>query len=329
MPIGTSKSGLLGAGIVPGGSETFNSPGTFSVPAGVTLVNATGKGSDGNAGNAGNAGGRGSGGSGGAGGNIVVGSDLSGNSSSGACGAPGGNPGNSGNSGSASSSTAFSLSFPGGTGGTGGTGGPRGGGGNSGQAGGVYSCEIPEGTTSTGPRRNGGNSGPGGRGGQGVSQRLTNNPGGNVWLKRARGGGGGGGAGTQFLGGESNLWCSGPGGNQYGGNGACGSFSGYFNTCGQGTPAGSACPGGSNNGAGGGGGGGASAFQGNSINDCAGYYGAPGGGGGGRGDPGNPGNPGNPGSAANPTTHNCISVVSGANYSITANAPVTVSWDPQ
>jgi hypothetical protein len=35
MPIGSSKLGVLGAGLVPGGTETFNAPGTFSIPPGV------------------------------------------------------------------------------------------------------------------------------------------------------------------------------------------------------------------------------------------------------------------------------------------------------
>jgi hypothetical protein len=34
MPIGSSKLGVLGAGLVPGGTETFNAPGTFSIPPG-------------------------------------------------------------------------------------------------------------------------------------------------------------------------------------------------------------------------------------------------------------------------------------------------------
>jgi len=68
MPIGTSKIGVLGAGTVPGGTETFNTPGTFSVPPGVSKVNITGKGGTGNPGNAGNAGNAGNPGSGGAGG---------------------------------------------------------------------------------------------------------------------------------------------------------------------------------------------------------------------------------------------------------------------
>lgn len=43
MPIGTSKIGALG-GQVPGGSQTFNTSGTFIVPVGVTKLNVTGKG---------------------------------------------------------------------------------------------------------------------------------------------------------------------------------------------------------------------------------------------------------------------------------------------
>ena len=62
MPIGSSKAGVLGAGVVPGGSETFNSSGTFSVPVGVTCVSVTGLGGTGNAGNAGQPGGAGGGG---------------------------------------------------------------------------------------------------------------------------------------------------------------------------------------------------------------------------------------------------------------------------
>jgi len=68
MPIGTSKIGVLGAGTVPGGTETFNAPGTFSVPPGVSRVNITGRGGTGNPGNAGNPGNSGNVGNGGAGG---------------------------------------------------------------------------------------------------------------------------------------------------------------------------------------------------------------------------------------------------------------------
>jgi hypothetical protein len=44
MPIGSSKLGVLGAGLVPGGTETFNAPGTFSIPPGVKKVSITGVG---------------------------------------------------------------------------------------------------------------------------------------------------------------------------------------------------------------------------------------------------------------------------------------------
>jgi hypothetical protein len=49
MPIGTSKVGALG-GLVPGGTETFNASGTFSVPPGVKKVSITGTGGTGNPG---------------------------------------------------------------------------------------------------------------------------------------------------------------------------------------------------------------------------------------------------------------------------------------
>ena len=68
MPIGTSKLGVLGAGLVPGGSTTFNASGTFSVPPGVKKVSVTGRGGTGNPGNAGNPGNSGNFGIGGGGG---------------------------------------------------------------------------------------------------------------------------------------------------------------------------------------------------------------------------------------------------------------------
>lgn len=67
MAIGTSKVGALG-GLVPGGTETFNTSGTFVVPPGVKKVSITGVGSPGNPGNAGNAGNPGNPGDGGGGG---------------------------------------------------------------------------------------------------------------------------------------------------------------------------------------------------------------------------------------------------------------------
>ena len=68
MPIGSSKLGVLGAGLVPGGSVTFNTSGNWSVPPGVKKVSITGKGATGNPGNAGNPGNPGNIGSGGSGG---------------------------------------------------------------------------------------------------------------------------------------------------------------------------------------------------------------------------------------------------------------------
>jgi hypothetical protein len=56
MPIGSSKLGVLGAGLVPGGTETFNAPGTFSIPPGVKKVSITGIGGSGNPGTTGTAG---------------------------------------------------------------------------------------------------------------------------------------------------------------------------------------------------------------------------------------------------------------------------------
>jgi hypothetical protein len=78
MPIGSSKIGVLGAGLVPGGTETFNAPGTFSIPPGVKKVSVTGKGATGNPGNAGAAGTPGNAGSGGAGGGAGYGNNPGG-----------------------------------------------------------------------------------------------------------------------------------------------------------------------------------------------------------------------------------------------------------
>jgi hypothetical protein len=72
MPIGSSKIGVLGAGLVPGGSVTFNASGTWPIPPGVKKVSITGVGGTGNpgvAGNSGNAGNLGMVAGGGAGGN--------------------------------------------------------------------------------------------------------------------------------------------------------------------------------------------------------------------------------------------------------------------
>ena len=68
MPVGASKLGVLGAGLVPGGSVTFNAPGTWPIPPGVKKVSITGRGGTGNPGNAGNPGNPGNPGTGGTGG---------------------------------------------------------------------------------------------------------------------------------------------------------------------------------------------------------------------------------------------------------------------
>lgn len=69
MPAGTPKVSLFGGiSIVPGGNQTFNSPGTFTVPVGVTKINLSGKGAAGNAGNPGNPGNSGTAGNPGLGG---------------------------------------------------------------------------------------------------------------------------------------------------------------------------------------------------------------------------------------------------------------------
>jgi hypothetical protein len=70
MPIGTSKLGVLGAGLVPGGSVTFNTSGTWPIPPGVKKVSITGKGGTGNPGVAGNSGTPGNPGTGGGGGSA-------------------------------------------------------------------------------------------------------------------------------------------------------------------------------------------------------------------------------------------------------------------
>jgi hypothetical protein len=79
MPIGSSKIGVLGAGLVPGGSVTFNASGTWPIPPGVKKVSITGVGGTGNpgvAGNSGNAGNPGGGAPGGNSGGFTANSGL-------------------------------------------------------------------------------------------------------------------------------------------------------------------------------------------------------------------------------------------------------------
>jgi hypothetical protein len=172
MPVGASKLGVLGAGLVPGGSVTFNTSGNWPVPPGVKKVSITGRGGSGNPGNAGNPGNPGNlgiGGGGGAGGGGLGHSPQSGggvawsgtagcfNSNSTAGGtipnptspSSAGNAGSTGSSGNAGqagqagqagnpgqSSSGLGNTFPGGAGGNAGAAGNAGNGGSGGQGGG-------------------------------------------------------------------------------------------------------------------------------------------------------------------------------------------------
>ena len=61
MPTGTTRVTLFGGvSLTPGGTQTFNSPGTFTVPVGISSVTVIGKGGTGNPGNPGGAGNPGS-----------------------------------------------------------------------------------------------------------------------------------------------------------------------------------------------------------------------------------------------------------------------------
>lgn len=245
MPIGTSKIGVLGAGTVPGGCQTFNAPGTFSVPPGVTRVNITGKGSTGNPGNPGNAGNSGNfaiGGAGGGGGGVdrtnpgpgptrggQGGSTFNGpvvntaNPRTRGGGGPGcastsppytgstGATGNSGNAGTAG--TAGSAGNPGNSSSTlcktfpGGAGGNAGAAGNAGTggSGGTGGGGAPG---QNGPSSSGTPGGSGGNaGGSGGSARNNPNPQDSF---RFQGGGGGGGAGVTNSGACGQPGCTSP-----------------------------------------------------------------------------------------------------------------------
>ena len=114
MPTGTTKVTIMGGAVLtPGGTQTFNTSGTWTAPVGITTVNLTGKGGAGNAGNAGNGGGGGSGGGGGGGGPGGPGvhsSALGGTGGGGGGGGSGsGNPGSPGNPGSAGNPSTFNA----------------------------------------------------------------------------------------------------------------------------------------------------------------------------------------------------------------------------
>lgn len=347
MPIGTSKAGVLGAGVVPGGCQVFNSPGCFVVPAGVTLISSvSGSGTAGNPGNPGNPGGIGAGGAGGFGGAaggtipnpsrvITCGGRGSGGSSGGS-----GTSGNDGTGGAASS--VFCLTFPGGAAGTGGLGGNSGTSGNDG-ANGVnspnsiaVSCSSSLVSTNT-CTSSGGNPG-GGQSGFGLYLGCSSGGCSRSYTSYASPGGGGAGTVNPATAPVNNATSPNV---SFGGNpgGGCGggrsriilSTNTRFNnrnvdfTSVSNTP--NAQPA-FVSGAGGGGARGQLRHGGFFIYSQR-VSSAGGGGGGGRGGAGNPGAPGNAGACSTPTVHNCVSVVAGASYPVTANAPVTISWDPQ
>lgn len=204
-----------------------------------------------------------------------------------------------------------------------------GGSGNSGNPGGNMNCVF-----GYVPTANGGTGGNGSFSGSSGRQPEPSQAGPNPYTPPyassiARGGGGGGGGGN-----EANSACNPPtadrpgrpGGANQGGTGGTGALAQQNITpCSQ--IASSAQPGGSGNGAGtGGGGGGGGASAGFPFGLTS---GGAGGGGGGAGNPGGAGGAGNPGSVANPTTHNCVSIVGGTAYPVTVNGQVNISWCPQ
>lgn len=154
MPIGTSKVGVFGAGVTAGGTETFNAPGTFVVPPGISEVNLTGVGSAGNPGNSGNPGNPGRGGGGGDGSTNSLAplpaprpSTVISKGNGGGPNASSGTSGNPGNPGTSLSSRFDSPTyiFPGGTAGNGGNGGNGGSAGVNGTPGGSNNI-IPSGS---------------------------------------------------------------------------------------------------------------------------------------------------------------------------------------
>ena len=209
MPIGTSKIGVLGAGTVPGGTQTFNASGTFSVPPGVTRVNITGRGGSGNSGNLGNSGnpgnpGTGAGGGGGGGPPVLQGSSWINGPAT-----PGGHAfrnspfvqafcpsnysvgGNSGNAGCAFCGPAIGNTGATGTSGISGNAGTGGTGGNPGNAG-----NSSSGLNYTFPAGNGGNAGNAGAAGNGGTAGNGGNGGGGGAYCSSYTGGAGGTGGT-------------------------------------------------------------------------------------------------------------------------------------
>jgi hypothetical protein len=226
MPIGSSKLGVLGAGLVPGGSVTFNTSGNWTVPPGVKKVSITGKGATGNPGNSGNPGNAGNPGSGGGGGGSGR-SDKRGGAAfnsgpitalnsqinqpqaspdwnilpapnplvprvvTGGVGPPPGAPGNPGTSGNSGNS---------------GSSGNAGSSGNSGQASSGLGNTFPGGAGgNAGTAGNAGTGGSGGQGGSGCNRGFPLPCGSNAPIIGGCGGNGGGNGGTNISNAPGNF----------------------------------------------------------------------------------------------------------------------------
>ena len=215
MPIGSSKLGVLGAGLVPGGTETFNASGTWDVPPGVKTVSITGVGGTGNPGNcgtAGNPGNPGTGAGGGGGGGACSGPNCSPNvnpitkgGGAGGSAAPGGGTGGAGGTGNPVTGPPGlpGVGNPGaaGNGGNAGTGGSAGCVGNLGNTGcssialGQTFCGGAGGNAgAVGNAENAGTGGSGANGGTGrpLGPQLNTDPTYNSPVANGNGGNGGG-----------------------------------------------------------------------------------------------------------------------------------------
>jgi hypothetical protein len=266
MPIGNSKAGLFGGkALVPGGSATFTSPGTFTVPTGVTKVNITGVGQPGNSGNPGNSApspsrpGAGGGGGGGGTGDyrqFVYGCTSSGDAHHNQIGRHGGNgggyqrtlphapgaPSGQGEQGTAHNWAPLGASCPGFSGGhyfgnpgQPGSPGPAGNPGNSGSAGATSS-----GLGYSFPGGAGGNGGHGGSGGSGGGGGEAGSPGGARYIVYCWGGQPVQGSGTNNGGGSAGSGGFPGGGNGQGQSGCPNRGGGGAGSCTNGGP-GNAC----------------------------------------------------------------------------------------
>lgn len=366
MPIGSSKVGLFGGKpIVPAGSETFNSPGTFVVPEGLEIVTVSGNGSTGNAGNPGGAGTGGFSGAGGSAGTLTNNDPFAPNQNwnynpgldvkPGGTGrqAPGG-PGLSGNPGNAGATTsALGQTFTNGNSGNGGTAGNPGASGNSGNAGNSSNIARACAGNSCTPTPFGGSGGTsntspintGGTGMKGQATSVDNPPPINIQQVSLNGGHGGSGAGSsnpgQYIvggcmpgpGTTSASTSPIPGGVPDGGAAGLGVYAFSNASCSYQTPRSPTAgdPGNTTTGfsGGGGGGGGGGRMAANNAGGWAGQT-TSGGGGGGSSTSGNPGNPGNPGNSGTPATFNCVATTIGSYpVQVGSGGQITISWNTQ